>query len=296
MLVKDVVQKTTAFFREKGIESARLDAEILISRSLKWRRVDLYVKFDYPMSEPELAAAREWVRRRAQGEPVAYIVGERDFYDSTFLVSPGVLVPRPETEGLVEAALAFARARGAVPAPFRAVDLGCGTGCVGLSVAKALAKAGTEARILAVDVSEAAERATLLNKQNLNIGEGAVVLLRDVLGLTRAEVEGALGGPADCVLANPPYVDERDPLLSPDVRRHEPALALFSGESGLAHIRTWAAKAVEITGPGALVAFEIGSTQASEARATFRAQPGLVDVTVHKDLAGLDRFIHAIRA
>src|SRR4051812_24272971 len=103
MLVKDVLQKTTLFFKGKGIASARLDTELLIAQTLGWDRVKIYLNYEYPMTEEELNCCRELVRRRASGEPIAYILGSKDFYKSNFLVGPGVLIPRPETELIIEA-------------------------------------------------------------------------------------------------------------------------------------------------------------------------------------------------
>jgi release factor glutamine methyltransferase len=102
MLLKEVLQKTTGFFTEKGFSSPRLDAELLLAHALKWERIKLYTHYDYPMSEAELTTSRELVKRRSQGEPIAYILGHRDFYKAKFLVAPGVLITRPETETPVE--------------------------------------------------------------------------------------------------------------------------------------------------------------------------------------------------
>lgn len=290
MLVKDVVQKTAAFFKEKGIESSRLDAELLISSALNWERIQIYLKFDYPMSEVELSACREFVRRRGQGEPVAYILGQKDFYDSSFLVGPGVLVPRPETEGLVERALEFAKSREA-GVPFRVVDFGSGSGCVGLSILKAI----PAARLLAVDASPIAIEMTKKNADRLGLADRCEALCAGVEILTREQVEGAVGGPVDMVVANPPYVAETDPSLAPDVRRHEPALALFSGDDGFAHIREWAAKASGILSPNGRAIFEIGTGQGARTREIFDAVGGFRAAAIEKDLAGHERYARADR-
>src|SRR5688500_12928379 len=109
MQIKDVLVKTAQFFKEKGFQSARLDAEIVISEAMEWDRVRLYMNYEYPLTVAELEKCRSLVRRRTTGEPVAYILVKKDFYKSTFIVRPGVLIPRPETEHLVEAALAWIR-------------------------------------------------------------------------------------------------------------------------------------------------------------------------------------------
>jgi release factor glutamine methyltransferase len=295
MVVQEILHKTTAFFKEKGLDSPRLDAELLIAHALRWERIQLYLKFDYPMAEAEVSACRESVRRRARGEPVAYIVGEREFYHSSFAVEPGVLVPRPETEGVVEAALAFAAAKGLgqeATRPFRAIDFGCGSGCIGLSIAKEL----PAARVLCVDSSETAARVAAANAERLGVGARAEARLIAVESLGRGDVEAALGGPVDAVVANPPYVEEGDPRLEKNVREHEPALALFSGEGGLRHVRVWAAKAAEIAPAGALAIFEIGSGQGEAARALFASAGAFCDIEILFDLAGHERFVRAVRA
>ena len=287
MVVKDVVQKTAAFFKEKGIESARLDAEILISRALSWPRIQLYTKFDYPMTDDELEACRASVRRRAQGEPVAYIVGERDFYGRAFAVRSGVLVPRPETEYLVQFATEFARAEGLGEegrGDFRIVDFGCGSGCVGLSALAEL----PNARLLAIDLSPTAIEVTRENAARLGVEARVATLESDVADVTRADVVEALGGPADAVVANPPYVERGDPRLEANVLKHEPALALFSGEGGLLHFREWSARAADVARPGALVAFEIGAGQGARALALLQ-QNLFTEPAIRKDLAGHER-------
>ena len=136
MLLGEILQKTTQFFKDKKIDSARLDAELLIADALKLKRIELYIKFEYPLTEGEIQICRDFVRRRAQLEPVAYILGKKDFYNESFIVKFGVLIPRPETEGLVEEVLRWQKERNlSEPA---IVDLGSGSGCIGLSVLKEL--------------------------------------------------------------------------------------------------------------------------------------------------------------
>src|SRR5690349_4026028 len=210
---------TQEFFAKKGVDAPRLTAEVLLSHALSCDRVRLYLDFDKPLGDPELARYRELVRRRAEGEPTAYLVGRREFFGRPFRVDPRVLVPRPETEQLVEAALA------ALPVGGRALDLCTGSGCVAVSVA--LGREG--ARVVATDVSEDALAVARENATAL----GAVVefatgdLWAAVHGRERFHV----------IASNPPYIPAKElPGLSREVRR-EPCIALDGGDDGLALLR-----------------------------------------------------------
>src|SRR5262249_25104075 len=150
---KDVLSKSTQFLREKGSETARLDSELLIASALRWQRIKLYLNHEYPLSDDELKACRENVRRRGTGEPVAYIVGEKDFYRSTFQVSAAVLIPRPETEALVEEAITYCLQREkSLASQIHVLDLGTGSGCIGLSILTEV----PSAKLTAVDISSEA--------------------------------------------------------------------------------------------------------------------------------------------
>ena len=291
MLVKDVLQKTTQFFRDKGFESPRLDSELLIATALNWPRMHLYLKFDYPLTEQEVTACREFVKRRTAGEPVAYILGRKDFYNHSFTVSPAVLIPRPETETLVEETVKFLRARDPELIP-RVVDFGAGSGCVGLSIAAEV----PIARVLGVDASGDALEIAKKNADALELSERCSFQLANVANLTKDQIEGALGGPIDAIVANPPYIAEDDPNVEANVRRFEPSMALFSEESGLKHIREWAAKAAELVRPGGLVMFEIGHEQGRAASEVFRSVGRFQDIEIVKDLSSRDRFIRCFRS
>lgn len=307
--IKDVLQKTTLFFKDKGFTSARLDTELLIADALKWERVKLYLNYEYPLSPEELANCREAVRRRATGEPVAYILGRKDFYNHSFVVNSAVLIPRPETEQIVEDSASWLRANADIH-NVRLLDLGTGSGCIGLSLLAELAAISTKAavdantdvpinpvplqsRLLGVDISESAVEVAKLNAANLNLSESAKFLCRDVQLLRADEVLNVLGGRADVVVANPPYISPTDPAVENDVRRFEPALALFSDADGLSHIRLWAKQAGDLLRPGGFVMFEIGHEQGAAALEIFSILGFYEDVRIVKDLSGRDRFIRA---
>ncbi len=288
MQIKEILQKTTDFFRNKGFDSPRLETELLISSALQWERMRLYLNHEYPLTEEELNACREFVKRRAAGEPVAYIVGHKGFFKHSFKVTPAVLIPRPETESLVEEATAWARKNCSSP---RVVDLGTGSGCVGLSVLAEL----PQAKLLAVDLSDAALAVAQSNAEMIGVNDRATYLSKDAATLDGSEVKIILGDLADIVLANPPYISEDDPEIQDSVKKFEPAMALFSEANGFAHIRAWSQTAVRIARPGAFIMFEIGHEQGAQAKEIFEANTQYENVQIIKDLAGLERFVRATR-
>jgi release factor glutamine methyltransferase len=294
MQLKDIIQKTTVFLREKGSQSARLDTELLLSAALNWERIKLYLNYEYPLTEDELKRCREFVRRRASGEPVAYILGKKDFYNHTFKVTPAVLIPRPETEIMVEEAIAYAKqliANQPSLEAVRIVDLGIGSGCIGLSVLAEVDKA----RLFGVDISSEAVAVAQENSHNLSVSERAKIVVGNASELEPQRATEALGGSADLLLANPPYIDFNDPLVEPNVKKFEPNLALFSEEGGLSHIRHWSALAKQITRPGSLIMFEIGRDQGPQAYSIFASQDCFQNIQIVKDLSDQDRFVRAIR-
>src|SRR5258708_720028 len=161
----EVLRLSTSFLAQRGSESARLDAELLTAHTLGLRRLDLYLQYDRPLREEELGPIRALLRRRAQGEPVAYLVGEREFHGRTFRVTPAVLIPRPDTETLVGAALAWAHENGAT----RIADIGTGSGCIAVTMAAEL----PGATVLATDVSEDALAIAAENARRNAVGERA---------------------------------------------------------------------------------------------------------------------------
>jgi len=285
MQVKDILQKTTDFFRNKGFESPRLETELLISSALHWERMKLYLNHEYPLTEAEISACREFVRRRATGEPVAYIIGHKGFYKHSFKVTPAVLIPRPETETLADEAIAWGKKNGAT----RVVDLGTGSGCVGISVLAEL----PEARLFACDISEDALRVAEENARDIGVLDRATYLAKDAAVIQASDLKMTIGDLADIVLANPPYIAEDDPEVQDSVRKFEPHQALFSEEHGFADIKSWCATASRIGRPGAFVMFEIGHEQGARAAKIFEENGSFENIKIEKDLAGLERYIRA---
>lgn len=274
MKIQEVLDKTTKFFRDKSIESARLDAELLISSALGLRRIDLYLKFDQPLREEELEKCRGLVKRRTQGEPVAYILQRKEFFGFDFLVDSRVLIPRPETETLVELAADILKR---IEKP-RLVDFGCGSGCIGLS----LLKLCTESEGVLIDASADALEVTRINADTLGVADRAQFL--------HQRAQDFNGQDFDLVLGNPPYISPDDPAVDENVRKFEPASALFADENGTQQIREWADKAFLALRAGGVTLFEIGASQGEAAKNIF-AQMGFQNIRIQRDLSDRDRIV-----
>ncbi|ABS28392.1 peptide chain release factor N(5)-glutamine methyltransferase [Anaeromyxobacter sp. Fw109-5] len=265
---------TQEFFAKKGVDSPRLTAEVLLARALSCDRVRLYLDFDKPLGDPELAVYRELVRRRAEGEPTAYLVGKREFYGRDFAVDARVLVPRPETELLVEAALAE------LPRGGRLLDLCTGSGAIGVTVALER----PDARVLATDASEDALAVARENASRL----GAVV------ELAHGDLWAAVHGDArfEVIASNPPYVPAGELAgLAPEVRR-EPCIALDGGFDGLAVLRRIVSGAPGRLVPGGALLLEMHERHLDELP-RLCLQAGFERAEARRDLAGLPRLVVA---
>lgn len=275
--IRGVVRWAETDFRGRGIASARLDAELLVAHALGLDRVRLYMDLDRPLVPAELAEIRGLVVRRRRREPVAYILGQRELWGRSFDVTPAVLVPRPETETLIEHALALPTAA----APLRALDLCTGSGCIGVT----LAAERPDASVVLSDLSAAALEVARRNAEKH--GVAARVELRE------GDLFAVLGTDErfDLVTANPPYLAEAElATCAPDVREHEPRVALVAGPAGDELLVRLARGVRAHLAPGGHVLSEIGAGQGPRARALFEAA-GLAGVEIVRDLAGLDRVV-----
>ncbi|MCA9525684.1 MAG: peptide chain release factor N(5)-glutamine methyltransferase [Myxococcales bacterium] len=273
-----VLTWTTSHFAEKGMESPRLDAELLIADALALTRLQLYTQHDQPLIAPELAAVRERVRRRSRREPVAYITGTRGFWSLDLQVDRRVLIPRPETELLIEKALDFLK-------PFRQpriVDVGTGSGCIALT----LAKERPDARVLAIDTSPDALAVAAANRDRLELP----------VTLQRGDLLQGVEGPFDLIVSNPPYIASGEIAgLMPDVARHEPRLALDGGPDGLVLIRPLIDQAGARLAPGGGLMIEIGHDQGPRLLEILKKDGRFEAEAVHADAAGLPRLATARR-
>ena len=277
MTVLEVLQSTTGYFKKRKIDSPRLNAEHLLAHMLGCRRIELYLEFDRALEEEEIANLRELVRRRGQGEPLQHLLGTVEFCGQTFLCDKRALVPRPETEELVELLISDCGSR---IADSRVVDVGTGSGVIALSLAKKF----PEAQILGVDVSEDALMLARENAARLNLTDRVQFLRSDLL----EDVDGTF----DLIVANLPYIAAQDRhALSREVL-HDPAVALFGGAHGDDLVRDLIKQAPARLRPGAVLALEIGIGQ-SELLLSTLAEKNYRDICSRNDYSGGLRFIFA---
>lgn len=276
--VLDVIKWTSARFKERGIDTPRLDAELLVAHVLGLPRVQLYVQFDRPLSPTELTALRELIKRRQAGESVAYLIGKKEFWGLDLAVDARVLVPRPDTETLVEEA----RDRLSQVINPTVADVGTGSGAIAL----ALATLRPDARVLATDISPAA----------LDVARENAARLGLPVAFAEGDLDAPLGAhaPFSLIAANLPYVPSGELGGLPADVRSEPALALDGGPDGLALVRRLIASAPSLLAPGGVLALEIGAGQAADTAAAL-ARAGLQDVRVRRDLAGIDRVVSGVK-
>lgn len=286
MTIKEVLDKTMTFFKHRGFHSPRLDAEMLIAHGLKCERLQLYLKFDQPLKDFEVDALRELVKRRTSGEPVAYILGKKDFYKNTFLVNKAVLIPRPETETLVEMAVNFIERRES-SANLRVLDIGGGSGCIGISLAK-------EFPGIKVTIIEKSKEAADVISENikLNMVNNVTVYNLDADDIT-GFIEAYAGGKPefDLVVSNPPYIAKDDEEVEENVKKFEPQEALFADDSGYTYLKNWAQKYSTLLKDDGMMIFEMGYTQGPTISEHLNQLNIFKSVEIKKDLSAKDRFI-----
>ena len=271
--VLKVLQWTAGYLQEKGVDGARLDAELLLTEVLQLDRVGLYVNYDRPLEAAELAAYRQLVGRRARREPVAYILERSEFWSLPFVIRPGVLIPRPDTEVLVEEALA--RAAGAS----RILDVGTGSGALAVTLTHEL----PDVRLVAIDICE---KALEVAQENAHLNKVA-----ERIDFQQADLRQLPAGPFELIVANPPYIPQQDlAALQPEVRDYEPKLALAGGDDGLDCYRALAAQAARCLSGGGWLLLEVGIGQA-EAVQKLLSQAGLGEIFCRNDYAGVARVV-----
>lgn len=293
--VRSALEWTRDFLTRKGDEHPRLSAEWLLCAATGLSRVDLYVNYDRPLDTAELATLHDGVARRGRGEPLQYVTGEVGFRHIVLRCAPGVLIPRPETEILVDEVLAYLD--GLVrrqdvpmgpPVPLHVLEVGTGTGCISLS----LASECPAARVVATDISPTAIELATRNRAALGLEERVALVQTDLA----AGVAGSEGGAFDVLVSNPPYIPTAQLALLPrEVGGYEPSLALDGGPDGLDVFRRLAELGARALRPGGLLACELHEDTLGVASRQDAIRAHYVDVRIVQDLTGRDRILCATR-
>ena len=275
--VLSILEWTADYFRGQEIDTARLDAELLLTRVLGLDRVGLYLHYDRPLVKEELAAYRALVKRRAGREPVAYILGETEFWSLPFAISPEVLIPRGDTEILVEEALK------AINGSCHVLDIGLGSGAIAI----AIAHEKPNARVSGIDISPAAVAMAEENARRNGVSERTDFVVGDLAELS--------GGAYDLIVSNPPYIPHGDlDGLMPDVRKFEPITALDGGTDGLDAYRAITRQAPSRLVAGGRLLVEIGINQDEDVRRLF-TDAGFTDIQTRNDYAGIPRVVSGMK-
>jgi len=269
--VLETINGGAEYLAKRGVGEARRNMEHLLAHQLGCTRMQLYTQFDRPLEEIDLIPLRDLLKRRGEGIPLQHLLGTVPFHGRDFICDRRGLIPRPETEELVEMILA------ALPqGPLEILDMGCGSGVLGLT----LAAERPESRVMLADVSEDALGLTRENAAKLGL---------ENVHCIASELFGKITGSFDLIVANLPYVPAGEAAGMARELRHDPALALFSGHDGMDLLKRFVPESVNYLKPGGTVALEIGHDQASQVRGLLESY-GFTDITVRKDLSGIARF------
>lgn len=281
MNIKEVLASTVKYFKKHNIEEPRLDAEVLLAHILNKKRIQLYVDFDLPLQKEEMDKYRDLIYKRAHHVPVAYLTGIKEFMSLEFDIDENVLIPRPETEQLVENIIEYCQDN-KITEP-NIVDIGTGSGVIAISLAHYM----NESRVLGIDISDTALRVAKKNIEKHQLGDRVKVVQGNILEpLIRIGKDNV-----DIIVSNPPYINERDMKeLSKEVKK-EPRLALVAGYDGLKYYRQIIPQAEKILKGGGLLALEIGNKQGEEIKKLLQSSWHSIDIK--QDYAGYDRMIFA---
>ena len=284
MNIKELLKRSDQFLAEKGIESARLDAEVLMADLLDMERINLYVKYDYPLKNNEIDTYREMIKQRAKRIPVAYITETKEFMSLEFKVKEGVLIPRPDTENLVETVIDYCQ-QNELQSP-QIIDVGTGSGAIAVSLAHYL----SESKVVGVDLSAQALKIARQNMEKHELSERMSILKSDLLAeFIKREIKGI-----DIIVSNPPYISEAEmEELPPEVKK-EPKTALEAGEDGLDYYRRLIPEAEKVLKKGGKIFLEIGYQQAEAVSSLFGEKWSQIEVK--KDYSENDRIVSALFA
>jgi release factor glutamine methyltransferase len=277
LTVLEAINLSTIYLQNKGVESPRINAELLLACILKCRRLDLYLSFDRPLQQKEIEEYRSFVKRRSKREPLQYITGVVEFYGIEFKVSPAVLIPRPETEILVEAVINSINS----VQEYKILDIGTGSGIIPI----VLAKKFPQLKIAAIDISDEALKIARENSSHNNVDEKILFYKKDILN------EEGFDNRYDIIISNPPYISESDfNNLEPELKDYEPKSSLTDFGDGLNFYRVIISKAKCLLNKKGKIFFEIGKDQAGKVKEIL-VENNFTGIIVKKDYQNIDRVI-----
>ena len=280
--IKSLLQWTTDYLQKKGFESPRLEAQLLLAHVLCCSKIELVARSLEEPTDAERTRFRELIQKRVEGVPVAYLIGEREFYLLRFAVTSATLIPRPETETLVMEALARLKSRPNA----KVLDLGTGSGCIAISLAHQLK--GID--VVAGDISSEALSVARGNAQRHGVDDRVAFRQGDLFKVCEANEQ------FDLIVSNPPYISDRElSTLDVGVRNHEPRSALAGGVDGLDFYRRIATEAGAFLKPDSSLLLEIGMTQGDAVRSLLQASRDFGEVTIINDMSRQPRVVTAIR-
>ena len=278
--IKRLLDWTTDFFKSKKLESARLSAEVLLAEALNCQRIDLYTRFNLVPEESCLATYRDWVKRHAKGEPVAYLAGHKEFFSIKFLVNSKVLIPRPETEHLVIAAIDAAKIL--AQEQICIVDVGTGSGCIAVALAKHI----PNCRVVATDISPTAIEVARQNATNHQVQDRIDFVSGDLLDPVPDDVH------PDIIVSNPPYIGRNEiDTVDKSVRDYEPEIALFAEDEGCGVISRLVPQSAQRLVPGGFLIFETSPIIFDRSLEIVCAEPLFGDPETIRDYSGYRRII-----
>lgn len=288
-LILDLITKASGYLAGKGIDTARLDAELLLGHVLKMERIELYMRFDQPLEPREVDAYRIAIAKRAGRQPVAYITGSKEFYSLKLKVNSNVLIPRPETELLVDHMLDWL-SQEKLETKAKIVELGTGSGAIAVALAHSLGQIdGARPQIYATDISPEALQVAKANVHDHGVGEMVEFLQGDLYDA----LPSSLLSQVDAIVSNPPYIPSNEIKgLAPEIVQYEPLGALDGGMDGLAFYRRIYGEGQRFLRPGGLVAVEIGHGQASQVMAIAQ-RLGYAEPKVYRDYGEKERVVMA---
>lgn len=278
--VLEAIKLSTDYLEKKSVESSRANAEILLAEILKCKRLELYLSFDKPLNEIELNQYREFIKQRGLRIPLQYIIGNVEFYGMKFMVNQNVLIPRPETELLVEKIIIENQNSDNL----RILDIGAGSGNISVSLGKHL----TNSKVIGIEISKLAISVAKQNAALNLVNENVAFVKFDIMSDNLSKLKKF-----DLIVSNPPYVSENDfAELEPELKLHEPTIALTDGNDGLTFYKKIISSVTQLLNPSGKIYFEIGKDQHHLIMDMMKDK--FTDVKSYKDYSGIDRIVYGV--